>query len=205
MPALTRSIVVDVAARTTTHRQIAREKDPAHDTDEALKDIYTQACAPATRRPSANAKAMLKRLVLRSEDVRPRPRWPPQDQPASSASNASLEARIAGTKDVVEAIKLPDQPALRREGDRSDDIDHLGSRRVRPPSANFCKPVPASAWRAPSAWCKERMTLFDRDYWTRMTPQKLINPKALSAVIRDFFGRSAAEPVHGPDEPASAS
>jgi DNA-directed RNA polymerase beta subunit len=23
-----------------------------------------------------------------------------------------------------------------------------------------------------------------------MTPQKLINPKALSAVIRDFFGRS---------------
>ncbi|MDB4691291.1 DNA-directed RNA polymerase subunit beta, partial [Verrucomicrobia bacterium] len=36
---------------------------------------------------------------------------------------------------------------------------------------------------------KERMTLFDQGLDT-MTPQKLINPKALSAVIRDFFGRS---------------
>ncbi len=36
---------------------------------------------------------------------------------------------------------------------------------------------------------KERMTLFDVNI-EGMTPQKLINPKALSAVIRDFFGRS---------------
>src|SRR5678816_591033 len=33
------------------------------------------------------------------------------------------------------------------------------------------------------------MTLFDQGLES-MTPQKLINPKALSAVIRDFFGRS---------------
>jgi DNA-directed RNA polymerase subunit beta len=33
------------------------------------------------------------------------------------------------------------------------------------------------------------MTLFDQGVDT-MTPQKLINPKALSAVVRDFFGRS---------------
>jgi DNA-directed RNA polymerase subunit beta len=36
---------------------------------------------------------------------------------------------------------------------------------------------------------KERMTLFDQETDT-MTPTKLVNPKALSAVIRDFFGRS---------------
>jgi DNA-directed RNA polymerase subunit beta len=36
---------------------------------------------------------------------------------------------------------------------------------------------------------KERMTLFDQEVDT-MTPAKLINPKALSAVVRDFFGRS---------------
>ena len=35
-----------------------------------------------------------------------------------------------------------------------------------------------------------------------MTPQKLINPKALSAVIRDFFGRSQLSPVHGSDQSA---
>ena len=33
------------------------------------------------------------------------------------------------------------------------------------------------------------MTLFDQSI-EAMMPQKLINPKALSAVIRDFFGRS---------------
>src|SRR5512143_3398961 len=33
------------------------------------------------------------------------------------------------------------------------------------------------------------MTLFDQTV-EAMTPQKLINPKALSAVIRDFFGRT---------------
>src|ERR671936_1936523 len=33
------------------------------------------------------------------------------------------------------------------------------------------------------------MTLFDQGLES-MSPQKLINPKALSAVIRDFFGRS---------------
>ena len=36
---------------------------------------------------------------------------------------------------------------------------------------------------------KERMTLIDQDI-DNVTPSKLINPKALTAVIRDFFGRS---------------
>jgi DNA-directed RNA polymerase subunit beta len=36
---------------------------------------------------------------------------------------------------------------------------------------------------------KERMTIFDTTV-EKLTPQKLINPKALAAVIRDFFGRS---------------
>src|SRR5438309_11210892 len=37
------------------------------------------------------------------------------------------------------------------------------------------------------------MTLFDINV-DGMTPQKLINPKALSAVIRDFFGSSQLSP-----------
>src|SRR5256886_4956697 len=36
---------------------------------------------------------------------------------------------------------------------------------------------------------KERMTYYYINI-DGMTPQKLVNPKALSAVIRDFFGRS---------------
>jgi DNA-directed RNA polymerase subunit beta len=69
-----------------------------------------------------------------------------------------------------------------------DDIDHLGSRRVRTVGellANQCRVGLARTERL----VKERMTLFDQEVDT-MTPAKLINPKALSAVVRDFFGRS---------------
>ena len=69
-----------------------------------------------------------------------------------------------------------------------DDIDHLGSRRVRTVGelvANQCRVGLARTERL----VKERMTLFDQETDT-MTPTKLVNPKALSAVIRDFFGRS---------------
>jgi DNA-directed RNA polymerase subunit beta len=69
-----------------------------------------------------------------------------------------------------------------------DDIDHLGSRRIRTVGellANQCRVGLARTERL----VKERMTLFDQGL-EAMTPQKLINPKALSAVIRDFFGRS---------------
>jgi DNA-directed RNA polymerase subunit beta len=69
-----------------------------------------------------------------------------------------------------------------------DDIDHLGSRRIRTVGellANQCRVGLARTERL----VKERMTLFDQSLES-MSPQKLINPKALSAVIRDFFGRS---------------
>src|SRR5207237_6724603 len=69
-----------------------------------------------------------------------------------------------------------------------DDIDHLGSRRIRTVGellANQCRVGLARTERL----VKERMTLFDQGM-DSMTPQKLINPKALSAVVRDFFGRS---------------
>ena len=69
-----------------------------------------------------------------------------------------------------------------------DDIDHLGSRRIRAVGellANQCRVGLARTERL----VKERMTLFDINL-DGMTPSKLVNPKALAAVVRDFFGRS---------------
>ena len=89
-------------------------------------------------------------------------------------------------EDLVEATKYLLRLKL---GDGTiDDIDHLGSRRVRTVGellANQCRVGLARTERL----VKERMTLFDQELDT-MTPAKLINPKALSAVVRDFFGRS---------------
>src|SRR5580765_7437115 len=69
-----------------------------------------------------------------------------------------------------------------------DDIDYFGSCCVRAVGellANQCRVGLARTERL----VKERMTLFDVNMDV-MTPQKLINPKALSAVVRDFFARS---------------
>ena len=77
---------------------------------------------------------------------------------------------------------------LRAGEGSTDDIDHLGSRRVRTVGellANQCRVGLARTERL----VRERMTLFDIGT-DQITPQKLINPKSLSAVVRDFFGRS---------------
>src|SRR5436190_2150061 len=102
------------------------------------------------------------------------------------AINIDAGERILTDKDFIAAIKYLIN--LRRGEGTLDDIDHLGSRRVRTVGellANQCRIGLARTERL----VKERMTLFDINV-DGMTPQKLINPKALSAVIRDFFGRS---------------
>jgi DNA-directed RNA polymerase subunit beta len=77
---------------------------------------------------------------------------------------------------------------LRRGDGMTDDIDHLGSRRVRTVGellANQCRVGLSRTERL----VRERMALYDPSI-DHITPQKLINPKSLSAVVRDFFGRS---------------
>ena len=77
---------------------------------------------------------------------------------------------------------------LRRGDGMTDDIDHLGSRRVRTVGellANQCRVGLSRTERL----VRERMALYDPSV-DHITPQKLINPKSLSAVVRDFFGRS---------------
>ena len=94
--------------------------------------------------------------------------------------------RILTSEDFVAAMDY--LLNLKRGEGITDDIDHLGSRRVRAVGellSNQCRVGLARTERL----VKERMTLFDVNL-DGMTPQKLINPKALSAVVRDFFGRS---------------
>ena len=94
--------------------------------------------------------------------------------------------RVLETRDLIEATKY--LLRLKNGEGTVDDIDHLGSRRVRTVGeliANQCRLGLARTERL----VKERMTLFDSGLESMM-PQKLINPKALSSVVREFFGRS---------------
>ncbi|NBS55018.1 DNA-directed RNA polymerase subunit beta, partial [bacterium] len=112
---------------------------------------------------------------------------------------AELETRILTKEDVVAATSYLIN--LRLGEGTTDDIDHLGSRRVRTVGellSNQCRTGLSRTERL----VKERMTLFDVNT-EGMTPQKLINPKALSAVIRDFFGRSQLSQLMDQTNPLS--
>src|SRR6202049_2711999 len=174
--------VIDISNDDTVVK--ALRKDPAHDQEEALKDIYRR-LRPGDPPTVANARALLKRLFFdpKKYDLGRVGRYKINQK---LGINVDLGERILTDKDFIAAIKYLIN--LRRGEGTLDDIDHLGSRRVRTVGellANQCRVGLARTERL----VKERMTLFDINV-DGMTPQKLINPKALSAVIRDFFGRS---------------
>jgi DNA-directed RNA polymerase subunit beta len=160
------------------------KKDPCKNEEEALKEIYRR-LRPGDPPTVANASALLKRLFFdpRRYDLGRVGRYKINQK---LNRNADLESRIMEKEDLVEAIKY--LLNLHKGEGSVDDIDHLGSRRLRTVGellANQCRIGLARTERV----VKERMTLFDVTTDT-MTPQQLVNPKALSAVIRDFFGRS---------------
>ena len=174
--------VIDISGDDTVVK--ALKKDPAHDTEEALKDIYRK-LRPGDPPTVANAKALLKRLFFdpKKYDLGRVGRYKINQK---LGIDVDLSERIVTDKDFIGAMKY--LISLRKGEGTLDDIDHLGSRRVRTVGellANQCRVGLARTERL----VKERMTLFDINI-DGMTPQKLINPKALSAVIRDFFGRS---------------
>ncbi|HWD93278.1 MAG TPA: DNA-directed RNA polymerase subunit beta [Verrucomicrobiae bacterium] len=159
------------------------KKDPAKNEEEALKDIYRR-LRPGDPPTAANARALIKRLFFDAKryDLGRVGRYKINQKLGIKGG----DSRILTKEDLVAATKY----LLRlKKGEGSlDDIDHLGSRRVRTVGellANQCRVGLARTERL----VKERMTLFDQGV-EAMSPQKLINPKALSAVIRDFFGRS---------------
>ncbi len=67
-----------------------------------------------------------------------------------------------------------------------DDIDHLGNRRVRAVGELLSNQVRIGLVRMERT-VRERMNFQDEE---QLTPQTLVNPKPVSAVIKDFFGRS---------------
>jgi len=165
-------------------------KDPAKSSDQksgeelALKDIYRK-LRPGDPPTAANARALLKRLFFdpKKYDLTRVGRYKINQK---LSIKVPPEERVMVAEDFLNAVKY--LLRLKKGEGVIDDIDHLGSRRVRAVGellANQCRVGLARTERL----VKERMTLFDVNI-EGMTPQKLINPKALSAVVRDFFGRS---------------
>ncbi len=160
------------------------KKDPTRNEEEALKEIYKR-LRPGEPPTTANARALLKRLFQDAKryDLGRVGRYKINQK---LGLDIELNYRTLKVDDIVAATKY--LVRLKRGTGIVDDIDHLGSRRVRTVGEllmNQCRIGLARTERL----VKERMTLYDQSV-DSITPQKLINPKALSTVIRDFFARS---------------
>ncbi|MBN2311681.1 MAG: DNA-directed RNA polymerase subunit beta [Candidatus Hydrogenedentes bacterium] len=96
----------------------------------------------------------------------------------------SQETKTLTKEDVVATL----QYLVRLRGGEGvlDDIDHLGNRRVRAVGELLANQVRVGLVRMERT-VRERMNFQEED---QLTPQTLVNPKPVSAVIKDFFGRS---------------
>jgi DNA-directed RNA polymerase subunit beta len=98
--------------------------------------------------------------------------------------DAPLNARTLRGEDVIHVIR---HLVLVKLGGRStDDIDHLGNRRVRSVGELLENQFRVGLTRMERA-VKERMSITDL---ANLMPHDLINAKPVSAVIKEFFGSS---------------
>ena len=95
-----------------------------------------------------------------------------------------VENTVLTREDFVEIIKYL---INLRDGKRStDDIDHLGNRRIRTVGEQLSAQMNLGFTRM-ARTIKERMNLGDSE---TLTPQDLINARAITSVINTFFGTS---------------
>jgi DNA-directed RNA polymerase subunit beta len=95
-----------------------------------------------------------------------------------------IENTVLTKEDFIEIIKYL---ISLRDGKRStDDIDHLGNRRVRTVGEQLSAQMNLGLTRM-ARTIKERMNLGDSE---TITPQDLINARAITSVINTFFGTS---------------
>jgi DNA-directed RNA polymerase subunit beta len=160
--------------------------DPVHTADDALKDIYHK-LRPGDPATPSNARQLLRRLFFdpRRYDLGSVGRYK-INQKLGLEDEIENSMRVLDERDVIESLRHLIN--VRRGTENVDDIDHLGSRRVRTVGElmeNQCRMGLARTERL----IRERMTLFDPTTGT-LSPQRLVNSKSLSAVVQDFFGRS---------------
>ncbi len=159
-------------------------RDPARTPEDALKEIYRR-MRPGDPPSVNNSKQLLKRLFfdIKRYDLGTVGRYKLNER---LGVKLPLTERILNREDLMEATKFVMK--LRNTGGQTDDIDHLGSRRVRTVGEllqNHCRVGLLRTERL----IRERMTLLNSDE-TGITPNKLVNPKAFAGVVRDFFARN---------------
>ena len=164
-------------------------KDPTDSYESALKDFYRK-LRPGEPATLANARSAIMRLFFDEKryNLGRVGRYKLNTKLGFPLTEEEFDIVTLKKEDVIGALKYLLKLKAGDESVSSDDIDHLGNRRVRSVGElvqNQCRIGLARMEKI----VRERMNLFDFSSDT-LTPGKIVSAKGLSGVLKDFFGRS---------------
>ncbi|OJU81663.1 MAG: DNA-directed RNA polymerase subunit beta [Chlamydia sp. 32-24] len=164
-------------------------KDSSDSYESALKDFYRK-IRPGEPATLSNARSAMMRLFFdpRRYNLGRVGRYKLNSKLGLELTDEQLQVVTITKEDVIGALKYLIKLKQGKEDVSTDDIDHLGNRRVRSVGEliqNQCRIGLARMEKI----IRERMNLFDFSSDT-LTPGKIISAKGLSGVLKDFFGRS---------------
>ncbi len=170
----------DVAKDATIVSTLAQDKTQTQ--EDALREIYAR-IRPGDPATDATCRTFFQRLFFDPSryDFAPVGRYKINRK---LGLQTSQEVKILTKEDVVATLQY--LVKLRGGEGVLDDIDHLGNRRVRAVGELLSNQVRIGLFRLERT-VRERMNFQEED---QLSPQTLVNPKPVSAVIKDFFGRS---------------
>lgn len=189
---LTREIISKISAAGVKSIQISRaqapeimatlKKDHTKSSADAFIDIYRK-LRPGDPPTHESAKSMVEKMFfdIRRYDLGGVGRFVINRK---LGIKAKMEDRTLNGETLISTIKR--LVAIKNGDGDTDDIDHLGNRRIRTVSELLQGQFRIGLARLERS-AKERMGIYDLD---NMMPHNLINSKLISSVIRDFFGRS---------------
>jgi len=161
---------------------VTLNRDRRASEEEALLDIYRR-LRPGDPPSKESAKNLLRRLFFDQKryDLSQIGRYKFNSK---LGMKVSLDERTLRPEDIIQTIKYLIN--LKSGYGETDDIDHLGNRRVRSVGELVQNQFRIGLARMERI-VRERMNLLD---FQEMMPYSLLNPQLLSATIKDFFGRS---------------
>lgn len=164
-------------------------KDPSDSYESALKDFYRK-IRPGEPATIANARSAMMRLFFdpKRYNLGRVGRYKLNSKLGLEVTDEALQTVTLTKEDVISALKYLIKLKRGDEDASTDDIDHLGNRRVRSVGEliqNQCRIGLARMEKI----IRERINLFDFTSDT-LTPGKIVSAKGLSGVLKDFFGRS---------------
>ncbi len=164
------------------------KKDSTHNQEEALVEVY-QRLRPGDMATAKTARELIENMFdFKRYDLSKVGRWRmwsrlPESNPHKDTNrNISIKERVLSANDLVvvlrEIIRLNNNPHA-----KPDEIDHLGSRRVRPFTEYLISRLRVGFVRMERI-ARDRMSTLDIN---TLTPEQLINPKPVMAIVKQFF------------------